>query len=440
MESSTNFESFKDALSNPNAWTRLEESLGLDLEASARQQKALVRRRGIRSASDLLRVVLVYCAQDWSLRQLGMWALLQEVGYLSDVALLKRLRNCTAWLGQVLYRCLQQRQVDLADQPGIRVRLQDATVITAPGSRGTQWRMHLKLDLGQRCIHGVEVTDAHGGETLARLPIEAGEIVVADRGYAFASGIGAVLDQLAHVVVRINWQNLPLWTPSGTRFALIDWLNTLTTHAEQAVALETPHGRFALRVIACPLAPEAVEEARRRARKAAQKKHHTISEATLLAAGFLLVVTDLPQAQWPIERVLWLYRLRWQVELQFKAYKSLLQFDHLRAKDPRLVRTYLFGKLLLVLLLEQLTQQVRLHQPEWFADLDRPVSLWGLTACLKEQLRQLLTGRVPLPHFWTCLPALERYVRLSPRDRPQQLAWGQALLEHLSGQLSFFDC
>ncbi len=440
MESSTDLVPTQEMVTIMERLSQTEQELGMDFDESARQHKALVRRREIRSASDLLRLVLVYCAQDWSMRQMGIWALLEGIGYLSDVAILKRLRNCQEWLGALLYRCLQVRRVELADQPGIRVRLQDATVINAPGGKGTQWRMHLKLDLGRRCISGVEVTDAHGGETLARLLIEAGEILIADRGYAFARGIGAALSQLAHVVVRINWQSLPLWTPSGTRFALIDWLRTLSVPSEQAVMVETPDGRFALRVVAYPLDPQAAEEARRRARQAAQKKHHNISDSTLLAAGFVLLVTDLPQAQWPIERVLWLYRLRWQVELQFKTYKSLLHFDHLRSKDPQLVHTYLFGKLLMVLLLEQLTQQVRLQQPEWLSDPDRPLSLWTLTACLFEQLRHLLIGTFSLTHFWDCLPALERYFRLSPRTRPQQLAWGQALLEHLSCHFSFFGC
>jgi hypothetical protein len=440
MESSTKQKSDQTMVQLCEQWSEVESKLGLELEASARQANALLRRREIRSASDLLRLVLVYCEQDWSLRQLGVWAVLQGLGYLSDVAILKRLRNCSSWLGYLLYTCLAQRRAQWAEQAGLRVRLRDATVINEPGSRGVNWRVHLKLDLGQRCLSGVEITDAHGGESFARLPIEPGEIQVGDRGYGFASSIGALLAQQAHVVVRINWSSLPLWTARGVRFGLIDWLRPLSTPNEHPVQIQTKTARYPLRLIACPLPPQAVEAARRRARETARKNKHTISEATLLTAGWLLLVTDLPGAQWPIERILWLYRLRWQVELQFKAYKSLLHFDDLRAKDPRLIRTYLYGKLLLVLLLEQLTHQVRLQQPTWFADLDRPVSLWGLTASLKDQLRQLLTGRVTLTHFWACLPALERYFCLSPRSRPQQLAWAQALLEHLSCQFYFFGC
>lgn len=418
----------------------MEQKLGSDLEESARRQKALIRRREIRTASDLLRLVLVYCQQRWSLRLMGVWALMAGIGFMSDVAVLKRIRHCRNWLGELLYIFLRRRGVELAEQPGVRVSLRDATVINAPGSKGTTWRMHLKLDLGMRCISGVEVTDAHGGETLARLPIEAGEIQVGDRGYAFASGIGAVLSQQGHVVVRINWQNMTFYTSDGTKLDLVAWFRQLNAPAEQSVWLETPQARFLLRVLASPLAPQAAEEARRRARQAAKKKKHNIREATLLAAGFLLLVTDLPQDLWPIQRVLWLYRLRWQIELQFKAFKSLLHFDDLPSKDPELAQTYLYGKLLIVLLLEQLSHQVRLQQPVWFSDLSRPVSLWSLTACLNEQLRQLLLGPFPFSRFWACLPALERYFRISPRARGNQLAWAQALLEHLSCQFSFFSC
>jgi IS4 transposase len=49
-----------------------------------------------------------------------------------------------------------------------------------------------------------------------------------------------------------------------------------------------------------------------------------------------------------------LYRFRWQVELDFKRLKSLLQLGNLTARDPPLARTFLYSKLLAALLLEDL--------------------------------------------------------------------------------------
>ena len=75
------------------SWERLEEEIGLDLEETAKETKALQRKRGIGSAKDLLRLILFYASSDWSLRLVGAWALLSGIGHLSDVAVLKRLRN-----------------------------------------------------------------------------------------------------------------------------------------------------------------------------------------------------------------------------------------------------------------------------------------------------------------------------------------------------------
>jgi hypothetical protein len=233
-------------------------------------------------------------------------------------------------------------------------------------------------------------------------------------------------------VVRINWQNLPLEQPDGQRFPLISWLKGLSQPGEQVVWLPTPQGRFALRLLACPLSPSAAEKARQRARRNNNRKGRTVSEQTLLAAGFLLLVTNLAAQSWPLKRVFWLYRLRWQIELYIKRLKSLIQLDHLRAQDPRLTQTYLLSKLLAALILDELTQQVRLQQPDWFISLERPVSPWRLTALLWSGFRQLVWGRVSLGRWLQILPALRRYLCDSPRARPQQLAWARALLEHLA--------
>lgn len=408
-----------------------ERMFGEELERSARACKALQRRREIRSAKDLLHMVLVYAFKDWSLNMLGAWAVLADLGYLSDVALLKRLRHCQDWLGELLARCLEKRCLGLAEVGGRRISLRDASVVNGPGSTGTDWRLHLKLDLGQTQMAGVALSGPEMGEGLAQLPIVPDEILVGDRAYAVASGIGAVLSQLAHIILRLNPQNLPLWETEDRRFDLHAWLRTLTAAAEQAVWVKTPLGTFRLRVLALPLPPDKAENARRQVRENARKKKYQPSQNALLAAGFLLLVTDLPQAQWPLPFIVALYRLRWQIELQFKTYKSLLQVDHLRSQDPAVARTYLLAKLLLALLIDELVGLARDLQPDWFADLRRPVSHWRLVRACQAYLEDFLLPAHSFARFWLLLPRLQRYFRIAPRQRLYQLAWARAFLQHL---------
>jgi hypothetical protein len=205
-------------------WDWVETIIPGDLEVTAATTGALVRRRGIRRAVDLLRIVLAYTVCDWSLRLVGAWYVLMGIGDVSDVAILNRLRNSTAWLGCLIVSLLQRRRLHLAQQAGVRLRIVDATTVSRPGSEGTDWRVHLSLDLERLCLDGIEVTDAHGGESLARFPGQRGEIRVADRGYAFVRSLTPDLAAETWLVVRMNWQNLPLQDEQGARLDVIAWL------------------------------------------------------------------------------------------------------------------------------------------------------------------------------------------------------------------------
>ncbi len=421
-------------------WQEMEQALQLDLEGTARASGALIRRREIRRAADLLRLILVYAVCDWSLRLVGAWAVLQGIGCLSDVAVLKRLRQSQKWLGVLIASLLQRRCQAVRSQSGIRVCLVDASVISQPGSQGTDWRVHLSLNLDPLCLDGITVTDAHGGETLVRFPAHAGEIQVADRGYAFRSGLGPQLDHGVGLAVRINWQSLPLHTPDGQPLNLIGSLRRLVGPHEQPVLLKTSQGVFTLRWCVCPLPKEAAERARTRLRKAASKKGRLPSENSLLAAGFVLLLTNLPAQTWSLAQVFGLYRLRWQVELYIKRSKSLSHLDHLRAQDPHLVQTYLLAKLLAAMLLDSLIHQVQVQQPDWFRSLQRPVSLWRLSACLSDALCHAICGSLSLERLFQILPRLQRYLCDPPRDRLQQLACARALLCRLNSSFSSLNC
>jgi Transposase DDE domain len=407
-----------------------------DIEQLARASGALVRARNLPDGLTLLRLLLVYVVCDWSLRLVGAWAAIQGIAFLSDVALLYRFRQSQGLVGLLVVRVLQQRLPALRQMAGLHVRIHDAMVISQPGSQGTDWRMHTSLDLGALCLAGVQLSDAHTGESLAHFPGQPEEIDLGDRGYAHARGLGARLAAGARLVVRTNWHNLPLKTDLGQRWSLIHWLQTLTQTRERPVILSTPQGDFRLRLIARPLPPAEAQKARERVSKQARKKGKKVSPDTLLAAGFVLLLTNLPAHTGEAARVAWLYRLRWQVELYFKRLKSLLQFDQLRAKDPRLVQTYLLGKLLAALLLDQLLQATEEQQPDWFAAPQRPVSLWRLSALLWAGLRDLLVGRFSLARILAALPYLRRYLCDPPRHRAQQLAWARHVLRRFQSALS----
>lgn len=417
------------------SWHELAGRLPQDLDASAKASGALIRRRGIRCAADLLRLVLAYAVCDWSLRMVGAWLVTLGLADLSDVAILKRLKGAQHWLGCLVAQLLQQRRVGLAQWPAVRLRIVDATQVV--DSRHHNWYVHACFDLGQGCLAGVEVSDAHSGESLVRFPGQPGEIYLADRGYAHAKGLGGQLVNGVLLAVRCHWQNLALEQENGQRLDVLGWLRSSEASSfsqpnEQRAWLSTPSGRFQLRLVAAALPQPALERARQRVREKAAKKGRTPSQDNLFACGFILVLTNLPAEEWPAARVLELYRLRWQVELLFKRYKSIFHLDRLRADDPQLVQTYLLAKLLAALLVDQFVLGFQNQAPEWFSSLERPVSLWRLTGWAFAQLHHCVQGTITWAQILAAWPRLKRYLCDSPRRRPQQLAGARAFLSRLS--------
>ena len=66
----------------------------------------------------------------------------------------------------------------------------------------------------------------------------------------------------------------------------------------------------------------------------------------------------MPEAEFPANEVLAVYRLRWQIELAFKRLKSLLHLGKLRTKAEAGTRCWLYAHLIVALLVDDLSQDV----------------------------------------------------------------------------------
>jgi hypothetical protein len=416
-------------------WAVMLARLPAGLDEIARQTGALERKRAVKSAGDLLRLVLAYSMWDWSLKQVGAWATVTDLAEVSDVALRNRLRHSRLWLSQVLGQALGQVRLS-RPTTGVRARIFDASVITEPGSTGTDWRLHVGFDVGLGRFDEWEVTDEHGGETLLRHAVEQGDILLVDRAYGHRRGLGYILHAEAQVVARINGHNLPMETALGKRLDVRTWLAGLsprTRTIERAVRIQTPEGEVELRLIARRLPPDAVAAAARRAAKTSRKNGTQLSQLTRVMAGWVVLVSNLPAESWSADDVLALYRVRWQVELLIKRYKSVLQLDHLRSKDAELAQVYLLGKAFGALLLDQQTAIETRVVAAWFDDTVWPVSLWRWTILWFDHLRATVRGVMTLAMIEARLSKLGRYLCDSPRRRCQQLALVRHWLSRFSG-------
>ena len=354
-------------------WDYVAALLPRDLEETCATKLALRRRREVWSAGDLLRLCMAYGLCDMSLRQTAAWASTIGLGKLSDVAVLKRLRGCEAWLGHLVAQKLAERGL-ASNVPGLDVCVVDATSLTAPGGKGTDWRLHLGMDLSSLAVTSAELTSGGEGETFRRHEIVPGKVYLGDRGYGKRSGVAYVLEHGGHVVARAQFNSLALETKGGKALdapALLSTLGRLEA-GDWRVYMRGTRKRHALRLVALRKTPQAAAEEKRRLRRIASRKGFTVSRESLQMAAYVCVLTDLDRERLPTVQALELYRLRWQIELVFKRLKSLLGLGNLRAKNGALARTYLLSKILGALLVEELSGRALSFFPWGFPLPDAP--------------------------------------------------------------------
>ena len=351
-------------------WKLLVSFLPGNWQELAVETGALKGLRKNKSAERLLRVLLLHFGCGHSLQETAWRARQAELAELSAVALWKRLKKSKAWLHALCRELFQERGIALAAAGGLQMRAVDATTIKEPGKTGSLWRLHYSVRLPSLACDYFQLTATEGagtGEAFARIPVQAGDYLVADRGYSTAAGLGRVAAAGGLVTVRVNTGALRFRTVEDQAFDLLAAVRTVR-RAGQARSWDVlaidPQGRpVPGRLCVLRKTREAIRLAHQGLRREASRKGRTVQPQTREFAKYVIVFTTFPAAAFPPERVLEWYRLRWQVELVFKRFQSLAQLGHLPKRDDESAQAWLYGKLLVALLVEKLIRYALAFSP-----------------------------------------------------------------------------
>jgi hypothetical protein len=360
-------------------WEVVERLLPPGWEAKAKETGTLRRCRGFHDAGRLLRVLMIHLVDGCSLRETAVRAAQGNLAKVSDVALLKALRRCQEWFRWMAQGLMQRWLSALAPNrtAAKRIRVVDGSMISEPGSTGSNWRLHYSTTLPSLHCDEVIVTGPEVGESFTRFTVQPGDLLIGDRGLAHRKGIRHVLDAGGEVIVRVNLTNVPLWDEQGGRFALLRHLRRLhgTRVGDWPVICKDGQGQVKGRICAIRKSRSAAARARKRTQQKNSRKGHLVQDSTLAAAGYIFVFTTLSIQQCTAEAVLELYRCRWQVELAFKRLKSILATGHLKKTDPVGAKAWLQGKLLAAVIIEALLAAGERFSPWGYPLLNFPSPL-----------------------------------------------------------------
>lgn len=359
-------------------YDELRQELPLESTQLARECQAFQRARVLESPDELLYLILLYSIEDFSLRELA--GVSTGSGKpLSDEAIRQRLAACPVWLERLLGKLLPASALPARDEAPWQLVICDGSQISGPGAQGTDYRWHVAYDPVAQRVQDLQVTDVHTGESLSRFTWGPGMVVLGDRNFAKAPALFAIRARGAHVVVRMTPQYLKLWSRSGTPVDLVAALQATGQQTRVSFALslrEDKSGQvLPVWIHALHLNAQQCHRARRRAKRQARRRGRTPRAQTLFLSEWVLVLTTLPPSELSAATILELYRIRWQVELVIKRYKSLLAAARVRAKrGSPLAKVYLLGKLLFALLVER--RAIARLGNEWTQMLTARVATW----------------------------------------------------------------
>ena len=128
-------------------------SLPTEWQQMARHSGAIERLRGFPSTEVLLRVLLLHVARGYSLRETIVRAKLANWTDISDVALLKRLRNSEEWLRWLCIELLRENVAYRLEEATSRaIRIVDARSSESQARRGANGEFCTASDCRVWCV------------------------------------------------------------------------------------------------------------------------------------------------------------------------------------------------------------------------------------------------------------------------------------------------
>lgn len=294
-----------------------------------------------------------------------------------------------AFLEHMLSRALELSACGLVDEsiPKLlvgfkKVHILDSTQISLPekllciwkGSGGDAseagMKFQLMLDHKSGKYESIVITDGiksdRGYIDEAVKQLGAGDLLIDDLGYSKQEAMMDISARGAYFLSRFNHRTgLYQQTEDGSlgKFDLVKELKKALAKGiescEFGVWLSKNGRSLKIRFIAERVPDDVADERRRKARKTARKKGRSPTKKHMFLLGWSLYITTVAWEILKTESVSLLYRLRWQIELVFKVWKSYHGLAQVRGERPERIECFIYGRLIMIVIMAFLFSSTR---------------------------------------------------------------------------------
>lgn len=349
-------------------WELLKHFFPEGWEEKAKELNAIKRQRKFRNISDLMRLLLIHLADGCSMREATTIAKQGGLVSISGVALHKRLRVSSEWFRWMATELLKRRGL-LIHIPGwiskFKIRSVDATVITEPGSTGTDWRLHYSIELFNLQCDQFLLSRQNIGESFLNFKINKDDLIIGDRAYGRLKGLAYVKDRGGYFLARLKSKAFKIYNKQDQEINLLNEYKTLSIGEVKELYIKADtkeFPNFEMRLCAIRKSDEEAEKSIKTALKEHRKKQRKINSETLELHRYIILISSLPETI-TANQIMELYRIRWQIEIAFKRLKSILGLGHLPKTDEDSSRAWLHGKIFVALLAQAIVDEGNFFSP-----------------------------------------------------------------------------
>ena len=175
--------------------------------------------------------------------------------------------------------------------------------------------------------------------------IVAGSLHLRDLGYFDLSVFRTINSSKAFFLSRLH-QPIVVFDAAGTRLELAKWLNRQRTADVDINVTLGLTDRMPARLIAIRVPRRVWRRRLKELSRQGSKKGYTPSPQRIALCRWNVYITNLPSTLLTVKEAQALIRLRWQIELLFKQWKSQGQLDKSRSGRPERILVELFAKML----------------------------------------------------------------------------------------------
>lgn len=203
--------------------------------------------------------------------------------------------------------------------------------------------------------------------------VQKGDLLLRDLGYYTLSSYQEIESRQAYYISRLK-QQLVIYEKSKKGLMKLSHATIIKRLKKSSkkyldinvcIGADTKHP---VRLIANLLDEKAIGQ------RIKNKRHRKskLNQADHLACQLNLFVTNIPKTVCTTDELYQLYKIRWQIELIFKTWKSVLKIDKIRTMSVERFKCYLMSKLLWIMLSWEIC---KIHNKVGFKDGFRMISL-----------------------------------------------------------------